>query len=80
MNWIHLTQDRALLNCVMNLQFPQNFGNFFPSLATIVFSRRTLLHGVSMLSTYPVAAYLQRCPVMSSFGSYIPPAEASGSN
>ena len=52
MDWIELAQDRnrwwALFNAVMNLQFPLNAGNFLTSCKPVSFSRRTLLHGVSM--------------------------------
>jgi hypothetical protein len=48
--WIDLAQDkdrwRAVVNAVMNLQFPQNVGNFLSSLGHITFSGRTLLHGI----------------------------------
>jgi hypothetical protein len=50
MDWIHLAQDRgkwrALVNTIMNLRIPQNFGKFFSSLATGGFARRNLLHGI----------------------------------
>jgi hypothetical protein len=45
-DWINLSQDRALLNTWWTFRFHKT-GNFFPSLATLVFSRRTLLHGLS---------------------------------
>jgi hypothetical protein len=48
-DWIHLAQDnnqcRALVNTVMNLRVPYNFGKFLSSGATGDFSR-TRLHGV----------------------------------
>jgi hypothetical protein len=50
-DWIELATDRdrwqALVNVVMNLQVPQNAGNFLTSCKPVNFSRRTLLHGVS---------------------------------
>jgi hypothetical protein len=50
MDWIELAQDRdrwwALVNVIMNLQVPQNAGNFLTSCKPVSFSR-TLLHEVS---------------------------------
>ena len=50
-DWIGLApvrgRWRTLLSAVMNLQFPQNPGNFLTSCKTVSFSRRTLHHGVS---------------------------------
>jgi hypothetical protein len=51
MDWIDVAQDgdqwRALVNTVMNLRVPYNFGKFLSSCATGDFSRRPWLHGVS---------------------------------
>jgi len=38
---------RALVNEIMNLQVPQNAGNFLTKLEPVSFSRRTVFHGVS---------------------------------
>ena len=50
-NWIDVAQDRdkwqAVVNVVMNLQFPYNVGNLLTK--ELSFSRRTLFHGVSFL-------------------------------
>ena len=52
MEWIDLAQDRdrcrALVYVVMNLRVPQNSGNFLTSGELSTFSRRKLLHGVSI--------------------------------
>jgi len=40
-------QWRALLNMVMNIRGPQKLGHFLTSWATVSFSRRALLHGVT---------------------------------
>jgi hypothetical protein len=51
MDWIDLAQDmdqwRDLVNTVMNLRVPSNFGKFLSSCTTGSFSRRAQLHGVS---------------------------------
>ena len=51
MDWIELAQDtetwRALVKAVINLQGPQDEGNFLTSSEPVGFSRRTLLHGGS---------------------------------
>jgi hypothetical protein len=52
-NWKNLAQDRdqrrALVNTELNLRVPLKAGNFLNNCATISFSRRTLLLGVSSL-------------------------------
>ena len=52
MDWIGLAQDRdrwwAVVNAVMNLQLPQNAGNFLTNHELVSLSRRTVLHGVSV--------------------------------
>jgi hypothetical protein len=48
MNWIHLAQVRdqwrVLVNTVMNLPVPYNFGKLLSSCGTGGFSRRAQLH------------------------------------
>ena len=52
MDWIGLAQDRdswrTLVSAVMNLQVSWNAGNFLTSCKPVIFSRRTLHHGVSI--------------------------------
>jgi len=57
MDWIELAQNMdmwwALVTAVMNLRVPLNEGNFLTSWEPIIFSRMTLLHGISKyVSTY----------------------------
>ena len=56
MDWIDLAQGRdrwrALVKAVMNLQIPQNAGNFLTSCSPVNFSRRTLLRGVTRINIY----------------------------
>jgi hypothetical protein len=50
-DWIHLAEDRdqctTFVNTVMKFRVPYKVGNFLTSWATVGFSRRSLLHGVS---------------------------------
>jgi hypothetical protein len=65
MNWIQLTQDsnrwRTLVNAVMNLRVPQNAGNFLTSCKPVSFSRRTLLHAVSIILLYRTDRQTDMC-------------------
>jgi len=50
---IDVAQDRdrwrAVVSAVMHLRFPQNTGNVLTGRGPVIFSRRTLLHGVSVV-------------------------------
>jgi hypothetical protein len=52
MGWIEMAQNRnkwrALWNAVINVWVPKNAGNFLTSWEPVSFSRRNLLHGVSI--------------------------------
>jgi hypothetical protein len=52
MDWIGLAQDRdrcrSVVNEVKNFRVPQNAGNLLTSCKPVSFSRRTVLHGVSI--------------------------------
>ena len=54
MDWIHLAQDRekwqSLASAVMNLRCAQNAWILFASWETGKFSRKTLLHGVDLVT------------------------------
>ena len=60
MDWIGLAQDRhrwrTLVSAVMNLRVPWNAGNFLTSCKPVSFSRRTLHHGVSIITVIGSAA------------------------
>jgi hypothetical protein len=51
MDWINLAQDRvrwqAVVKVVMHIRVPQTAGIFMTGRGPVIFSRRTLLHGVS---------------------------------
>jgi len=53
MDWFHLTQDRnqwwAVVNTIINLRDPLKAGNFLTVWMTVSFSRRTLLHEMSLM-------------------------------
>jgi len=53
MDWFDLTLDmdrlRTLVNGVINIRVPQNAWNFLTSWELVMFSRRTLLHGIIKL-------------------------------
>jgi hypothetical protein len=59
MDCSHLAEDRdqwrAVVYTVMNLRAPKKAGNVFSILATISFSRRTLLHTLSYLLLESIA-------------------------
>jgi hypothetical protein len=68
MDWIDLALYRdwwgALVNMVMSLLVPQNFGRFLTSCATGGFTRRTQIHGVSSGVT-PHTKHTQRIKMCS---------------
>ena len=61
MDWIVLAQDRdrwrTLVSVVMNIRVPWNAGNFLTSCKPFSCSRRTLHHGVSKYSYWPLLQY-----------------------
>jgi hypothetical protein len=64
MDWIDVAQDkdlwRVLVNTVMNLRVPYNFGKFLSSCTTGGYSRRSRLHGVSFSNVTSSPSPLQR--------------------
>jgi hypothetical protein len=52
MDWVELAQDRdrlqELVNVVMKMRVTESAGKILSSCKPVGFSRRTLLHGVSM--------------------------------
>ena len=46
-SWLKIGQVASTCESVMNIQVPQNAGNFLTSWKPVIFSRRTLLHRIS---------------------------------
>jgi hypothetical protein len=84
MDWMHLAQDRdhwlPLVNTVMKSRFPADAVNILTSWATISFSRRTLLHGVSLVSQSVSQLVSYRCYLAARGGMYTPLHTLSKSN
>lgn len=65
MRWTELDRDVvhmwALVSKVINLELPQKTGKLFTSWMTIVFLRRTFLHGVRKMRSWHLWHWLKVC-------------------
>ena len=73
MEQIDLDQDRlrALVNAVSNIFVPQHTGNFLTSLGLVSFSRKSLLHRVSLLTLGGISCLHPQGRIMSIKGQAI---------